>query len=176
MKIVILYFVSYIILFASVLGCAHSKTDIVRNDQLQKPSDTVLSVYCSAFHILNLKIRDSKIKQEEALQQLKTLLPKIKNAYYKQGGKDFQESSWCFPLQNYDVKAIGGSNGNGYNASKYNFFDGNKHLGHPAQDIFIFDKNQDGLDDRTHKPVNVLSMTGGVVIDTDTLWDIKSNF
>ncbi len=175
MKNSIVYFIFYITLFSTASGCTHSKPDTIKPDNRQQPSDSTLSEYCTAFHILNIKIRDSKIKEDEAFQQIKTLMPKIKKAYYKQGGTDFQESSWYFPLQYYDIKAIGGTNGNGYNASKYNFFDGNKHLGHPAQDIFIYNKNHDCLDDNTQKPVNVLSMTGGVVIDTDTLWDVKSN-
>jgi peptidoglycan LD-endopeptidase LytH len=52
----------------------------------------------------------------------------------------------------------------------YDFFTGNRHGGHPAYDIFIIDRNQDELDDRTLQPVGVLSMTGGVVVSVETEW------
>lgn len=161
-------------LFPSMAGCVHSKPDKKNRDNLPQSTDTTLAEYCNLFQKLNIQIRDSKIAQSEALEQLKILLPKIKEAYYKQGGKNIADSLWCFPLETYSAKAIGGSNGSGYVASKYNFFDGNKHVGHPAHDIFIYDKNRDCTDDLTKKPVNVLSMTGGVVLDTDSIWDSAS--
>lgn len=147
------------------------KTDIAASPV---SSTTILSDDCLSFNILNNKIRDSKISKAEALKQFQSLLPKIRLYFYQNGGKNFPESAWVFPLESYDAKAIGGTNGNGYITSKYNYFDGNKHFGHPAHDIFIRDKNQDGIDDLSNKPVNVLSMTGGIVIAAETVWGQSS--
>jgi peptidoglycan LD-endopeptidase LytH len=77
---------------------------------------------------------------------------------------------WVFPLKGYNKSAIGGVNGNGYQAKGYNYLDGNKHTAHPAHDIFINDRNQDGLDDKSHLPVEVLSVDDGIVIACEPEW------
>jgi murein DD-endopeptidase MepM/ murein hydrolase activator NlpD len=125
---------------------------------------------CAELEALNNKVRDGLIKTPEALTQLKTMLSHTARFYTHEGGKTDDQGAWVFPLAGYNAKAIGGKNGNGYIASGYNYFDGNKHGGHPAHDIFINDKDQDGNDDRTKKPVKVVSMTYGIVIATETSW------
>ncbi len=138
-------------------------------------SDTTLLETCAYFNSLNNKIRDGLVSKQEALKRIQTLLPQIKNYFYKHGGQDVTKSRWIFPVQGYSFTTIGGTNGSGFIASGYDYFDGNKHGGHPAHDIFISDKNQDCIDDITKKQVNVLSMTGGIVIATETDWDTTSN-
>ncbi|TDX00321.1 M23 family metallopeptidase [Dinghuibacter silviterrae] len=81
---------------------------------------------------------------------------------------------WDFPLRGYTYRAIGGTNGNGYSDKGYRYLDGNAHLAHPAHDIFITDKDQDQMDDRTGKPVDVLAVEDGVVIACCDTWDVHS--
>jgi len=135
---------------------------------------TNVCTYCIEFNELNFEICSNQISQEDALKKTQLLIPKIKEYYYQNGGGNYPDSTWYFPVQHYNKKMIGGVKGNGYIASKYNYFHGNKHSGHPAQDIFIFDKNHDSKDDNTNKPVNVLSTTGGIVIAVDTTWQPTS--
>jgi len=130
---------------------------------------------CLQFDRLNTLIRDGLIDRESARSQIKELLPKVKAYFYANGGVDSPENEWVFPVQGYNQKAIGGVGGNGYISKGYDYFDGNKHAGHPAHDIFITDKNQDGLDDKTHKPVNVLAMKSGVVVATANEWAVGSD-
>ncbi len=125
---------------------------------------------CIDYNSLNTKIRDGFIAKKEALQQMQVLIPLIKRYYYQHGGQDFTKSAWQFPLEGYTAKAIGGKDGDGFISSGYDFFAGNKHGGHPAQDIFINDNNQDGNDDVTKKPVPVLSVTEGIVVATEREW------
>jgi murein DD-endopeptidase MepM/ murein hydrolase activator NlpD len=129
---------------------------------------------CQNYERLNNLIRDNKIKSNLALNEIQIQIPTIKQEYYKQGGKDWKENTFVFPLQGYKFSSIGGKNGSGYLPSKYDFFEGNKHLGHPAHDIFINDKNQDSKDDNTNELVNVLSFSGGVVLATENSWDSSS--
>jgi murein DD-endopeptidase MepM/ murein hydrolase activator NlpD len=75
-----------------------------------------------------------------------------------------------FPLRGYGLQAVGGKNGEGYLPAGYAFLDGNRHKGHPAQDIFIHDGDQDGLEDRTGRPAEVLALADGVVLSTFTEW------
>jgi murein DD-endopeptidase MepM/ murein hydrolase activator NlpD len=75
-----------------------------------------------------------------------------------------------FPLKGYGPASIGGKRGEGYRPAGYAFLGGNRHKGHPAQDIFIHDCNQDGLDDRSGRPADVLALADGVVLSTFTQW------
>src|SRR5262245_25083458 len=108
------------------------------------PTDNLQSS-CAEFDQLNTQVRDRLINKQAAQEKIRTLIPKIKEYFYASGGKSCEPGDWVFPLEGYGPKAIGGSNGSGYIASRYDFFDGNKHLGHPAHDIFINDKNQDSI-------------------------------
>jgi murein DD-endopeptidase MepM/ murein hydrolase activator NlpD len=81
----------------------------------------------------------------------------------------FQKRTF-FPLMGYSLRDVGGKNGDGYKPAGYRFLDGNRHRGHPAQDIFIKDRDQDGIDDLTAKPVDVLALAEGIVLSTFSGW------
>ena len=81
---------------------------------------------------------------------------------------------WRFPLQGYGAESIGGRNGSGYVATGYDYFDGYRGHGHPGHDLFIHDRNRDELDDNTGLPVNVLSISTGVVVATAQDWAPES--
>ena len=146
------------------------------NDEIftKATNPQIIITLCNKFERLNNAIRDNKIELRSALNEIQNQIPKIKSEYYKQGGKNWKEGTWVFPLQGYSTSAIGGSNGSGYIANGYNYFKGNKHGGHPAHDIFIQDNNQDCEDDRANKFVNVLSFSGGIVMATEKRWDTSS--
>ena len=126
------------------------------------------------FDSINKLIRDNKIDRDAALLKIQQLLPEIKATYFKPGDKNEARESRVFPLRGYSFKAIGGKNGSGYIPQGYDYFDGDRHKGHPAHDIFIHDKNQDCMDDRTGKYVEVLSLSGGIVVATERNWDFGS--
>jgi murein DD-endopeptidase MepM/ murein hydrolase activator NlpD len=127
----------------------------------------------AGWHLLYLKIRDSEISKEEALTKLKSLEPLLKNHNIK-SPKGKPEDRLGFPLKGYGPSAIGGKGGSGYQPEGYDFFDGNRHKGHPGHDIFIRDKNQDGLDDVTGKPVEVISVSPGIVVSVNLNWEASS--
>lgn len=84
--------------------------------------------------------------------------------------RKYSDKEWVFPVKGYTPAAIGGVRGSGYISAGFDFFEQNSG-GHPAHDIFIDDSNQDCLDDNTNEPVKILSMSGGIVIETRTNWD-----
>ncbi|MEQ1875131.1 MAG: M23 family metallopeptidase [Bdellovibrionia bacterium] len=122
-------------------------------------------------------VRDGKIPKEQALKDLKVTLEKL-NQWA--GAFSYEKNQkWIFPLKGYALSSIGGKRGDGYQPDivygaspikGYDFFDGNRHGGHPAHDIFIADKNQDSLDDKTKNPVDVIAIVDAAVIGTDTDW------
>ncbi len=123
----------------------------------------------SEWHLLYIKIRDRLIPKEEALSKLKELEALLKEFYLKNSKKELDENL-CFPLKGYSSHFIGGKGGSGYQPQGYDFFDGNDHRGHPGHDIFIRDKNQDGLDDTTGKPVEVISASSGIMVSVNLDW------
>jgi len=125
------------------------------------------------WHLLYPKIRDRIISKGEAQEKLKALEILLKDFYLKTTSLE-QDDRLCFPLRGYGPSAIGGKGGNGYQIQGYNFFDGNQHQGHPGHDLFIFDRNQDGRDDRTGKPVEVIAAASGMVVSVNLHWEPSS--
>jgi murein DD-endopeptidase MepM/ murein hydrolase activator NlpD len=144
-------------------------------DCISEPKNTAISTYDSLlfyarkFDQLNSRIRDLKLEKAKARQQVTQLLSLLKRYYFQQKNIKLSVKKH-FPVQGYSAKAIGGKNGSGYLPKGYNYYDGNNHKGHPAHDIFIQDQNQDCLDDRTRKPVNIISVSDGIVIATESGW------
>jgi murein DD-endopeptidase MepM/ murein hydrolase activator NlpD len=123
---------------------------------------------CLKINELNNRVLNGTIKRVDAAKQFKTLLAQIK------GSISPDNPAWIFPLKGYKSSAIGGTRGNGYSDKGYNYLDGNKHTAHPAHDIFINDKNQDGIDDRSLKPVDVLAIADGIVVACSNNWEPAS--
>jgi murein DD-endopeptidase MepM/ murein hydrolase activator NlpD len=125
---------------------------------------------CSRFNTLNTLIRDNRIDSTAARAGLKLLLAEVRDEYLRAGGTAYPKSACVFPLEGYDVRAVGGGRQHGYSAAGYSFYSGNRHGGHPSYDIFIRDRNRDSRDDRSGRPVRVRSMTGGVVVALEDEW------
>jgi murein DD-endopeptidase MepM/ murein hydrolase activator NlpD len=120
------------------------------------------------WNLLFPKIRDGLAAREEARKELGGLEILLKEGYALAEKKG--EERFYFPIRGYTLHSIGGKRGEGYQPGGFDFFDGNRHKGHPGHDIFIQDKDQDGLDDRTGKPVEVLAASSGIVVSVHSDW------
>jgi murein DD-endopeptidase MepM/ murein hydrolase activator NlpD len=133
---------------------------------------------CQKINELNTKILNDAITRKVAATQFNILLAELQSAikkeYFTRSEAWPINRPWIFPLQGYKSSAIGGTNGNGYSDKGYNYLDGNRHTAHPAHDIFINDKNQDGFDDHTLKPVDVLAVADGIVVACSNNWEPES--
>ena len=129
---------------------------------------------CREFDRLNSLVRDGEIPKETARTEIPVLLNRIREWYHQAGGKRFGQADWVFPLRGFTVSAIEGGQNHGYLPKGYNYYDGNRHGGHPSLDIFIHDRNQDDRDDRTGEYVAVLSVAGGIVVARETEWHEES--
>jgi murein DD-endopeptidase MepM/ murein hydrolase activator NlpD len=112
------------------------------------------------------RVRDGEIGLEEGRAEVASWSEILERSY---PSREFERRIY-FPLKRYGVRSIGGKNGDGYRPADYEFLGGNRHKGHPAQDIFIHDRNQDGFDDRTGRPAEVLSFADGVVLSSFAQW------
>jgi len=164
----ILFHILCISLFAGCSGGVDKQKNGGIDSTLTVHKDTCTD--CMRFDTLYLLIRDMKIEKAQAKVRVHELMGKI-SAYCKHAGmKEYKPATWVFPVSGYNASAVGGKDGEGYMPDNYDFFAGNNHIAHPAQDIFINDKNQDCIDDSTGKEVKVLSMTGGIVISAIKQW------
>ncbi len=134
----------------------------------------VIKTLATQFDSVNTLVRDNKIEKAQALKRLQDILPQLQMAYHNFKPNRAPKEKWIFPVEGYSSNAIGGTHGEGYVPNGYDYFDGNKHGGHPAQDVFIYDKNQDCIDDKTGKPVNILSVSAGIVVGLEKAWDSTS--
>jgi len=125
---------------------------------------------CDDWNILEKDIRDNLIERNDAREKVIRLGKSLKEEYKEIiGGNEHY-----FPVEGYCGKCIGGSNGSGYHPAGYNFYDGNRHGGHPAHDLFIRDRRRCGLDDATGKPAEVIAFTDGVVVSVNPAWSYPS--
>ena len=135
--------------------------------------------YCQQFNALYVQIREESILPDSARAAFGRTMLGLRERY--QTSIDFpadtisesgrSRMTMWFPLKGYSASAIGGSRGEGYRGTGFDLFDYNVRGSHPAQDIFIHDRNQDSVDDRTGKGVDVLSMSDGLVLSIETAWN-----
>jgi len=129
---------------------------------------------CDEFSTVSTLVRDGGIGRNEARERIRSLVPALAAYYRQEGRKVYTKGEWVFPVAGYTPVTSGNSRGRDYVASGYDYFTGNRHGGHPSFDLFIHDRNRDCLDDRSMAPVNVLAMTGGVVVALEREWERSS--
>ena len=125
---------------------------------------------CDEWNLLDKAVRDRTIPGALARQKVIALHELLLTTY----GNKVVTNATTFPVKGYGVHWVGGKSGNGYRPSGYSFYDGNRHGGHPAHDIFIRDRNQDCLDDVTGAAVEIVAFTEGVVVATNPAWEYPS--
>lgn len=112
------------------------------------------------------KVRDGALSCHEGEKLIAEWADRLEKEF---SPAQFKKNAF-FPLMGYSLRDVGGKNGDGYKPEGYRFLDGNRHRGHPAQDIFIKDRDQNGIDDLTAKPVAVLALAEGMVLSTFSGW------
>jgi murein DD-endopeptidase MepM/ murein hydrolase activator NlpD len=112
-------------------------------------------------------IRDNLIPPAEARTRIRDLYPALR--LQASGVPD--TGGLVFPVEGVGPREIGGRNGSGYVRDSYRYFDGKRHTGHPAHDIFVHDRDQDGRVDRTGQPARVLAFAAGVVVSVNRGWE-----
>jgi len=140
-----------------------------------RPSAVVFAGPIESWQALETGVRDGKISKIDAARELEALIPGL-SGYVSAAGAAAAAGEWAFPLEGYDIRAADKNDFKPsiyygpYGKKGYDFFDGNKHGGHPAHDLFIRDRNRDCLDDRTLKPVNAVAVEDCVVLSVNEGW------
>ncbi len=123
------------------------------------------------WNLLQALVRDNKISREEARERIVELHGQLLALFRDKE----QNGNKAFPVKGGSWRDMGGEKGSGFVAKGYDFYQGNRHGGHPAHDIFILDKDQDSLHDRTGSPVEVLAFLPGIVVGLNTSWEAGSD-
>lgn len=155
---------------ASLLTVSQEVNSLKADEDFYAVSTTIVDRWMP----LVTNIRKGTISREEAIDTMFNFTNNLwdfMELNIKRGRiKKYSDNEWVFPVKGYSPGAIGGVGGSGYISAGFDFYDQNSG-GHPAHDIFIDDRNQDCLDDRTNEPVEILSMSGGIVVETRKNWD-----
>jgi hypothetical protein len=137
---------------------------------------TTVSVkdYCDAFHQMQIDIRDRNISPDSARKAFQAVVFGLRGSFNKDSCRAVDSSYFVYPLDAYTQRESIGGRGRGYKPDGFDLFDMDVKGSHPAHDLFIKDKDQDNLDDRTWKPVDVLAFSSGIVVATETNWRYDS--
>ncbi|UFH57462.1 M23 family metallopeptidase [Spirosoma sp. KNUC1025] len=162
------------------LNVASSQVVINNTDE---PS---LYSYCQQFQTLYTQIREQSVTPDSARKQFSQIMNDLQARFRTQ--ENYRQDSlqrdslqrtgqyFSFPLRGYTTSAIGGTHGEGYRGTGFDLFDYKVRGSHPAQDIFIRDRNQDVIDDQTGEPVDILAMSSGLVLGIETAWKPGSDY
>lgn len=121
---------------------------------------------CDDWNALYARIRDFQLPAAAAKAAFAPLHRQLL-ATYGQPGIGGPER--VYPVEGYDTSW--GEGGRAFKPKGYDFFTGNPQGIHPSLDLFILDRDQDILDDRTGAPVPIVAFSGGVVVGRNTVWD-----
>lgn len=119
-------------------------------------------------------VRDAGISKAEASRKLESVVSALSADLLSK--YTFSASSRAFPVEGHGLRALNKAAFaphivyGPYGTRGYEFFDGNRHGGHPAYDIFIRDRDMDSLDDRSGKPVNAAALADSVAVSINTGW------
>jgi hypothetical protein len=133
-----------------------------------------LSEYCAAFNQIQLDIRDGAISPDSARRAFSEVMQNIRKVAKPNTCRGIDSAYFVYPVKSYSPRESIGSRGRGYRPNGFDLFDREVAGSHPAHDLFVRDKDQDNLDDRTWKPIDVLSFTSGIVLATETGWKYDS--
>lgn len=124
---------------------------------------------CEDWNDLYVRIRDFALTPEQAKADFAPLHQRLRETY---GQAVIGGTERFYPVLGYD--ASWGEKGAAYRPRGYQFFSGNRQGIHPSLDLFILDRNQDSLDDRSQGPVPIVAFSGGVVVGVNQEWEFPS--
>ena len=123
---------------------------------------------------LLVDIREQNISPLEAENEFKSILSILKQNYPNTLDSS-QINHFIFPLTQSNYSAVGGS-GSGFYVRNFNLFDHSVSGSHPAHDIFIYDPDQDCMDNRKQAYVDIVSVGNGVVLAVEKDWTDSSEY
>lgn len=135
---------------------------------IQSPTEPPVQSAPDRFRQLLVDIRLQQITPNEAQKRFQSIIRELHYQY----PADFVDSAYVdlvFPLRGKNYRDVGGK-GRGFYGRHYDMFDHSIAKSHPAHDIFIYDPDRDCIDNRTGTYADVVAVSKGMVIATETAW------
>jgi murein DD-endopeptidase MepM/ murein hydrolase activator NlpD len=120
---------------------------------------------CRQWEQLEQQVRDGKVDRRTVRAQFQALWPQVTIDDIPSPKEGLWQ--WDFPMPGYGADDWSSQS---YDPSSYKFFDGPDAKGHPGVNIYAHDIHRKGLDDRTGKPIAIVSATDGVVVSARKFW------
>jgi hypothetical protein len=139
-------------------------------------SSDKIAEYCATFHQIQIDIRDCVITPDSAKRAFGAVMKDIRKEFKRDTCRVIDSSYFIYPVKNYLPRESIGGKGKGYRDEGFDLFDMKVKGSHPAHDLFVRDKDQDNLDDRTWKAVDVMAFTSGLVLATEINWKYDSDY
>lgn len=126
------------------------------------------------FRQLLIDIRSQHISPQAARKQFQSIIREL-HYEYPSDKTDSASVEIIFPLKGKNYRDVGGK-GRGFYARQFDLFDHAIARSHPAHDIFIYDPDQDCVDNRTGQYADVVAVSRGMVIATEAAWTESMDF
>jgi murein DD-endopeptidase MepM/ murein hydrolase activator NlpD len=120
------------------------------------------------FRQLLIDIRTQQISPYEAQKRFQSVMREL-HYEYPADNVDSAYVQLVFPLKGKNYRDVGGK-GRGFFGRHFDLFDHSIARSHPAHDIFIYDPDHNCIDDRTGTYADVVAVSKGMVIATETAW------
>lgn len=137
-----------------------------------------LELNIQKFQTLYQNIGDSTITPDSAEAAFKALFLDFKELTQTQlaNCEEDLKKGYVFPVRGYPPRLSIGGRGRGYRPKDFNFFDSRIRKSHPAHDLFIRDRDNDGIDDVMCIHVDILAYTSGLVLGIREDWTSASQW
>jgi peptidoglycan LD-endopeptidase LytH len=143
---------------------------LVSWSKVEYPKEQLIA-YCQQFNQIQIDVREQNVSPDSAARAFQDVMRNIRSTLMAfDSCTQYSQTRFVYPLRGYLPKYSVGGRGRGYRTKGFDLFDVEARGSHPAHDLFIRDGNQDNLDDHMCAPVDLLSMSRGIVLATDTTW------
>lgn len=116
-------------------------------------------------------IWDRKIPKDDAIDSIEYYVPLAVKEFKTHGVPTTKRDQWAFPMSGW-TSVTYRDKGKDYRDEKFDYFQGGESKGHPAHDIFILDKDNDGIEDSVKTKIFATSMVNGIVVGVHSVWKV----
>lgn len=114
-------------------------------------------------------IRDRKIDADDARDSIALYVPLAVKEFNSKKIQGTARQDWVFPMSGWTTVTYR-AGGKDYKDEAFDYFQGGEFRGHPAHDIFISDKDSNGVEDSTGQKVFADAMVTGIVLSKYSGW------
>lgn len=129
------------------------------------PQDNIIT----RWHKTDLLIMERRIPKDAAIDSIAKYVEATKEILSTKKFRPTVRAKRVFPMTGW-TKLDYRQNGEDYDDIYFDYFQGSESSNHPAHDIFILDKDSNGVEDSTGKKVEALSMVNGIVFTVVADW------